>query len=487
MNTRVITFFIVVSWVQIFFPFSCFSEQINKKSIEPAVPESKIMASGKSESDIENILQSFDDGLDKGAPMILNQDEKKIEKSLLDLKGHFQLGTTYNYAHNPPVEGQIDWRGVSSVRSDLFARIKFKFSNHLRGFLSGKAFYDAAYSINGRSKYSRQILDSCEDELELRQAYIQASLTKIIDVKLGRQIVVWGTSDNIRVTDMINPLDLREPGLTDLEDLRLPVTLSRMDVYFKNFNLTAIAVHEHRFNKNPVFGSDFYLFNMTLPMEKIPENNWRNTDVAMSLNAGFEKFDVSFYLARMFNDKPHMQLLNPLSPGTISMRHARINMAGVTAQVIWGNWLFKSETAFFKGLKFFMRPGNTFSRWDTLLGLEYFGFKNTHIVFEAVNRHINNWEPFFETAPDYTLKNDFQAVLRVSKNFLNATLESSFLGSVFGKDVKNGSFQRYSIKYHFTDSWSIKTGMINYQSGDKFEIKKMGKNDRLFLKVKYSF
>ena len=53
--------------------------------------------------------------------------------------------------------------------------------------------------------------------------------------KLGRQIVNWGRSDTVRVLDVINPLDNREPGLVDIEDLRLPVTMARVDYFPKWF------------------------------------------------------------------------------------------------------------------------------------------------------------------------------------------------------------------------------------------------------------
>ena len=35
--------------------------------------------------------------------------------------------------------------------------------------------------------------------------------------------------DNLRVTDVLNPMDLRVPGLTDIDDLRLPVTMIKLD------------------------------------------------------------------------------------------------------------------------------------------------------------------------------------------------------------------------------------------------------------------
>ena len=406
---------------------------------------------------------------------------------MINFNGYFKLGMTYNYGHDAPENRQTDWQGLSSLKTEIFSKVKFNFSDSFKAFISGNGFYDAAYSINNRGNYSEEVLDTYEKEFELRQAYVLGSPFKMLDIKLGRQIVVWGTSDYIRVTDVLNPLDQRDPGLTDLEDLRLPLTMSRMDIYLGDISLSAIAVHEQRFDKNPPFGSDFYPLATALPKEKNREHKWDNTEWAGSLKVTFENSDISFYHARMSNDKTHMVLLSPFHTPPIYMDHARMNMTGTATQLVMGNWIVKAEAAYFNGLCFFNRPDKTFSRWDALLGVEYFGFKNTIISLELVNRHINNFDTLLEQTPDYAVENDSQAVLRISKDFLNETLTLVFLGSIFGPDAKNGSFQRYSMEYDFTDAWSLLTGFIDYQSGDKIEMKNIGKNDRIFLKLKYNF
>ena len=73
------------------------------------------------------------------------------------------------------------------------------------------------------------------------------AITNNFDLKAGRQIVVWGRMDNIRVNDVLNPLDLRIPGLTDIEDLRLPVFMTRVDYYLANIALTGYLIHERRY------------------------------------------------------------------------------------------------------------------------------------------------------------------------------------------------------------------------------------------------
>ncbi len=58
--------------------------------------------------------------------------------------------------------------------------------------------------------YNKGIVDPYN--LEIREAYVQlfGFLTKNLDVKIGRQRIVWGTADKLNPTDNLNPYDLED-------------------------------------------------------------------------------------------------------------------------------------------------------------------------------------------------------------------------------------------------------------------------------------
>lgn len=58
--------------------------------------------------------------------------------------------------------------------------------------------------------YNKGIVDPYN--LEIREANIQlyGFITKNLDLKIGRQIIVWGTADRINPTDNLNPLDIED-------------------------------------------------------------------------------------------------------------------------------------------------------------------------------------------------------------------------------------------------------------------------------------
>ena len=436
------------------------------------------------EESIDDLLGGFEEeeeigSTDKQAKQA--KSEKKAEP-VWELSGAATLSTSYNYAHKKPATGQTDYRGLSRMRAELQLDLDVELPSNWKLFASGRGFHDFVYTINGRDNYTDDTLEKYENELELRDVYLQGSLTKSLDLKAGRQVVVWGKSDSIRVTDVLNPLDNREPGMVDIEDLRLSVLMTRLDYYIGNWNLTAIAIHETRLPKNPTFGSEFYPFSFTPPSVDPPPDN---SEFALALNGVFSGWDVSFYYAQIYDDTPHMER-NP-TPAVLVQRFSRLNMFGAAVNVARGNWLLKAEAARFDGLEFFAQQGVKKSRVDILGGVEYSGFTETTISLEAVNRRIEGYNRLLKNSPDLKDENEFATALRFTRNFINQTLHFTALLLTFGEKGEKGAIQRVSLKYDVTDDYSVNGGLVAYQPGAGIPFGQLDDNDRLFLDIKYSF
>jgi hypothetical protein len=411
--------------------------------------------------------------------------------SYLNLDGYFKIGSSYNFAHKSPAYNQTDWRGLSRLRTELQLELNIDLPKQWQALVSGKSFYDFAYRINGQNdyndNYTDEVIDDYESEIELREAYLLGSITKNMDIKIGRQIVVWGKSDNIRVTDVINPLDLREPAMTDIEDLRLPLTMTRLDYYVDDFNISALAIHEIRFNKNPAFGSDFYPAPIPPPPEDKPGSTLGHTEYALAINGIFSGWDFSAYYADYYNDETRIETVSGSTIPGIQLTHDRLQMVGTTANIALGNWLLKGETAWFHGFEFINTPDKNYDRVDVLAGFEYSGFSETTISIEAVNRHICEFKSILKQAPDQAQENLFQSAFRFIRTFENDTITMTVLVSLFGLMGDDGAFERYTTEYDVNDFLSVLFGIVTYQSGNLPEMQDIGQNDRVLIEAKYSF
>ena len=400
----------------------------------------------------------------------------------LDLGGFLSLGSSLAVDHDPPRAGQPDYRWLDRLKSSFQLEAEARLPQGWRAYAAGKAFFDWAYLIKGRETFNQATLDRYESEVELGEAFLQGSLLPALDIKTGRQIVVWGKFDNIRVTDILNPLDNREPGLVDIEDLRLPVAMTKLDLYLGPWNLAGIVVHEVRQNKDPTFGSDFFPFDLPPPPSITPDFGPENQEYGLALNGVFSGWDLSFYGAYVFSDQAGLALRG----GELRQVHPRNWMAGVAANAVFGSWLIKAEAALIGGLEFFALPGEEKTRLDLSLGLEYTGFRDTTISLEMVNRHLLDFDPRLEGTNE-AVEDEFTSALRLTRKFMHERLELTFLATTQGLVGDGGGIQRLQAAYELTDNLTLTGGLVSYMEGDRIFFQDIGDRDRVFLELKYHF
>ena len=433
----------------------------------------------------EEVLEGFEEDSKAPPPDVT---ETRYLPSNLNLDGYFKISSVYAVHSHEAAGTDTDWQGLTRLRPELKYDLDAKLPHSWKARFGAHAFFDFAYMINGRDNFENEVLDQYEKEIEIDEAWLMGSLSEKTDLKAGRQIVVWGRSDNIRITDVLNPLDLREPGLQDIEKIRLPVTMTKLDYFFSNFNLSGIAIHELRFNRNPIFGSDFFPATEPPPGRSSHRGlTIEDTQFAAALNGIFHGWDASLYAAYIFDDFAYFKVNSPGPPPRLERDHARIKLLGAAGNMVWKNWLFKAETAYFDDLKFTNAPGKKYSRLDGLIGFEYAGFTDTTLSIEIANQHLFDFDDRLEASPDSQKENLFQSAIRLSQTYLHDTLTFTLLANTFGVTGDDGAFQRFTVEYDYTDSIQITAGAVLYQSGDLRRTQDIGDNDRVYLEVKYNF
>jgi len=413
---------------------------------------------------------AMQDGFDKADPESTEVEEEEA-RFLPGLTGELTEQVAYSLHNDKP------HNSFSSVKSSLFLDYEHKFENGFKFKANVKAYYDAIYDIRGTEKFKQNELDELKSEVELFDAYLEGRITDTLDFKVGRQVVVWGRSDTIRVTDVLNPLDNRRPGMVDIEDLRLPVTMAKFDYFIGDWRVTPIAILEQRFSKNPPFGSVFY----PLPVEAPDDESYDDITYALSVGAEFSGWDVNFYAAHLLNDEGQLAF----APQPV-IEHESINMFGTALNVLSGSWLFKTELAYFNGLEYQTTQDKTFSRTDLLLGVEYNGIADTLISYDVVTRNMNTYDSRLITEAIPLKKHDYQHAFRVSSDFMNATLTANYLISLYGEKLDEGGFQRAWVKYEVAQGVNANVGLVDYIGGSVF-FDAIKDNDMVFADISYNF
>ena len=404
---------------------------------------------------VEEALEGFD------APAMTPAGGGQEEKRPTPISGTLIASTAYTFNR---AAGHPDYRGLSRLRLKLGLEADHELAPDWRMHASGHGFYDAFYALRGREDFSSAILETMERSLEPGEAWLRGRLGSWGDLTLGRQIAVWGRSDTLRVTDALNPMDNREPGLTDIDALRLPLTMARIDLYAGAWTLSAFAIGEMRFNENPPFGADFATSSAPMPAEEVPSSFGGDTEYALALNGIFSGWDVSFYGARVHDDQPYR------TPFPFAMRHPWLTMVGFAGNVTHGNWLLKTELARLDGI---VLNGTVQARrrTDFLLGLEYSGLPDQTVSLEVVNRYLHGSAG--------TQENRVQTAVRYQRDFHHGRLRAVVLNTTNGPG--GGGFLRASLAYDVRDALTLTGGVLVFHGGD------LDDRDRVFAEMKYSF
>ena len=433
--------------------------------------------------DMDDVLEGFED---PSPSQNDTSDQTGVPPSerIFYLDGYVQLLSTWNYEHTAPDPGLPDHRGISMIRPEALLELKVNLPRQWRLHVGGHFFYDAVYWLKDDDAYSDDYLETYQWEAEWHEVYFSGKLGSHLDLKIGRQIAVWGRSDMIRVVDCLNPLDMRYPGMTDIVDLRLPVTMTRLDGYWGPFHMGVFGIHEPRFNKEPVFGSDFY--PAAAPAPKDDKLGWdlANTQWAATLGGVFHGLDVSLYWADLYSESAHVELEPDFF---MTRRHARLTLWGAAGNFAWGAWLLKGEAAWRQGNRFFNGGDKTYDRLDGIVGIEYGGWTSASLGIEAAIRYYPDFDQALEQPPDYADDQEYQWALRFDKMFLNDTLQFGVLAAVYGPLGQTATFERLTMTYDWTDNFATILGVLLYQADKEGPMGFINDNDRLYLAFKYHF
>ena len=470
-----------------------------------------ILAQETSEDDgLEDVLSGFDDegsdedealsGFDDDSEENITEketesatEEESWKQALLNFSGSAGVSTSYSYAKDAPADKtQADWSGMTKLRPYFSLTWDAKLGENWKTRISGKAFYDFAYGMKDSETFSDEVLSELEKEAELREIYFEGTPFGNLDIKLGKQIVSWGVANSLRVVDVLNPTDSREFGMTDLEDVRLPIAMTKLDYYIGDLKLEAVAVHEIKFNKSAVFGSDFNPSTQKIN-EVIPESSAENTEYGLAVFGSFSGWDASLHWAQYFDDTPHIKITKvTIIPGigavpTLEQRHSRLTMAGATLSIPSRNFIWKVESAKLQGMEFALVTDKIFSRTDVLVGSEYSGWSDTSLTLEFGVQHLNDFDIKLEESPDSQLEDRIATTVSFMQDYINQTMHLNLFGMMIGKSGQDGGLNRMSLEYDVMDAFSVIGGAMLYQPGGSDYFQSLNGNDRIFFEARYSF
>lgn len=401
--------------------------------------------------------------------------------------------------------------------------LSLSYGNHgWRGRASLHAEYDLRYVVD-RDRFGRATRDAYEWLVYLDETFLSWA-GDAVDVTVGRQIVAWGQGDVVSPIDVVTPRDLREPGLADLEDLRLPVWATRVGVSSGYHRVEGMVIHVPSFGyRSPPLGpfSPFRALledgtsGLTLPAglevrydDEPDEVTTETQQLLLRWSYRGPAVDLGLYLASVLDqsgvidgfDIEPATLSNPDAAGAgggtraihVKLKHSRHELVGHAGTLPLGDWLLEWEAYFDRRFvnagdpSLLLRDGirvEPVRSAGGMLGMTYSGLQDTRIVVELGK----SWLVDDVQDPLFPLEEPTFA-FRVSHLALRQDLELTAAATVLGWTADLGWVARAEASYRLGDGWRVGLGYITYQPGDRVSfIWGLDRHDRLFASLRFDF
>ncbi len=426
------------------------------------------------------------------------------------------LSVSHGYAQNDEESGSIlttftdafdgYLKNSTAVRldePDQFVKIEnslqLGFSKNLTdklGFtVTALGVYDAVYDVEDDLEVEDE--EEYRAYVDLREAFVDLTFEKF-DLRLGKQQIVWGKTDGVRVLDVANPLDFKEFILADFLDSRIPLWMGKLEYYFTfDYSFQLLVIPEMQFTELAHAGSEYEMNTTSSISEGIslvindtdePDENFENTEYGLKFTGYRGGWDFTMNYLYTWDDDPALKGSFDAETGslTISPEQERLHIVGGSvANVLW-NAVVRGELAAKIG-KYFSVDDLTVPDMvveKTLLSYAL-AFErdlwNISWLLQCVQGTILDYED--DITNDQV---DSKISLQGSKTFMSETLNVT-LFTLYGVNESEFSI-RPSIEYDATDSVKVKAGADLFEGGEADTlIGQFDDKDRLYVELKYSF
>ena len=280
----------------------------------------------------------------------------------LNGEGYIKNETAYRFSEP---------RSFTKIRNMIYLKGSIPIGNHIKITSTGTAYHDHVYDLFEYDTIAARSERDSDKPLRFVETLAEQKDSDVIDIKeifvdfksehadlrLGKQIIVWGVLTGIRIVDEINPQDFRELILPDLLDYRVPLWSAKLNLYNPIFDTELIWIPDVRGHKPAPSGSEWELLQEVPGTEYPSSRDWRKWEIGGKIETEIFRIKLTLNYFNTRDDFPtifrHVKLLdledqteeNQEDP-IYSPRYTRMQMYGGTfSRQLWGQ-VFKGEAAY---------------------------------------------------------------------------------------------------------------------------------------------
>ncbi len=333
-------------------------------------------------------------------------------------------------------------------------------------------------------------------EIGLREAYMDIYFSSV-DLRIGKQQIIWGKADGVFITDIVSPKDLSEFLLRDFDEIRMGITSLKANYYIGNNTFEFVWVPYFSSTQMPDDNSIWFP-QMDFPAPPVFDYSQKDVEAKLENSEIFAKFsaltsaiDFEIMCGYMWDDDPTMHITKTIDPQTFQLtdltvtpRHHRLGLAGSSFSTTLGGFVLRGEGAYYNG-KYFNSKDPTLTDGVVkknylhyLIGMDY-TLWDIKLSFQFIQQAILDYDEYINND-----EHENTMTILASKDFFRETLRLelfSYIG-LYNSDA----LIRPKITYDLADGFEILLG-ANIFVGDEGNFGQYDNNDMVYTKIKYSY
>ncbi len=381
---------------------------------------------------------------------------------------------------------------ATKLETQLYLSAAGEVTPALKYFVSGRYKYDPVFDMS--SHYSDSVKSDEKSELELRDTYVDYSWGDV-DLRLGKQQVVWGEAVGLFYADVVNAKDLREYILPDFEFIRIPEWGVSGEYSKNNFHSQLILLPGVEFDKTGLATSNFVfplplpnnVTPFTIPDPQEPKFGLDNSKAGGRLSYLFNGLDLGAFFLHSWTSLPVMY--RTINAGVYDFHpdYKRQNIFGGTFTKEINDYVCKGEAVYYPEAYFsVIDPSDTdgvkrSGYLDYLLGVDHVFFDRWDVNVQLTQRWIMDFDKTFWQQEKFS--NGFS--VRLSHDWISKKLTTEILAIV----NFNGPDYLYRPKISYSVTNSLKVGLgADIFAGDRLgQFGYFRNQSRWYTEVAYKF
>ena len=329
----------------------------------------------------------------------------------------------------------------------------------------------------------------------LREAYIDLFFDNM-DIRLGKQQIIWGNSNGVFITDVVSPKNMQEFLLPEFDEIRMGITSLKLDYYMGNNTFELVLIPEFVSTQYP--DRESIWFPNQLPDYAHIDESQKDINTSLENSEAFFKysllssnFDLELMGGYTWDDDPamHMERFIDLQNQTLDSlavhpQHHRLSIAGGSFSTEISGVVIRGEGAFYDDKYFQVKdmtnPDGTIEKdyAHYLLGLD-FVVGGANVSTQFIQETVFDYEETMQQE-EFT----YTMTFLVKDDFFNNKLTLEYF-MYYG-------FENHDALIRPTATYEVASGVnliagANLFTGTEGRFGQYNENDMVYFKLRYDF